>query len=287
VQAAQVAMASHDEAILHREALELFARDRQIEASRIELSGQLDSAISSLWVAYQPIVSAHDGRIVAYEALLRSREPELPHPVAVFEACERLGRVHEVGRAVRRRVAAEIASLDGGVDVFVNAHPQDLLDPDLVDPDAPLSEVASRVVIEITERAGLGAIDDLRSIVDQLRELGYRLALDDMGAGYAGLASFALLSPDIVKIDMSLIRDIHMDRMRARIVRALVHLCHDLGMRVVAEGVENREEATALHELGPLLLQGYYFARPQPPFCPIDPAAQWRGVDPARLAPQP
>ena len=131
--------------------------------------------------------------------------------------------------------------------------------------------MANRVVFEITEREPLDRINDLPNRVAALRSLGYRIALDDMGAGYAGLTSFSLLEPEIVKLDMALIRDLDTNPTRQRIVESMTTLCKDLSIEVVAEGVETRGEREALTELGCELLQGFLFARPSPGL----PAVTW------------
>src|SRR6185295_4104906 len=110
--------------------------------------------------------------------------------------------------------------------------------------------------------ASLDDVRDARAKVARLRELGFRIALDDLGAGYAGLTSFALLEPEFVKLDMSLVRDIHQSVTKQKIVGSMVRLCHDMGKEIIAEGVENREERDALVELSCDLLQGYFFAKP-------------------------
>lgn len=133
-------------------------------------------------------------------------------------------------------------------------------------PDAPLSAIASRVVLEITERASLDEVKDARARIADLREIGFMIAIDDLGAGYAGLTSFATLQPEIVKLDMSLIRGVDRDSTRQKLVRSMTALCKDLGMTVVAEGVETTAERDTLTELGCDLLQGYLFARPGRPF---------------------
>jgi EAL domain-containing protein (putative c-di-GMP-specific phosphodiesterase class I) len=144
----------------------------------------------------------------------------------------------------------------------VNIHPCDLMDDDLFSPAAPLSQVAGQVVLEITERANLDGVADLRTRLTTLRRMGYRLAVDDLGAGYAGLASFACLEPDVVKLDMSLIRNVDTELTKQKLVRSMAHLCGELSLQVVAEGVETAGERDMLATLGCDLLQGYLFARP-------------------------
>jgi len=146
--------------------------------------------------------------------------------------------------------------------MFVNICPADLVDEALCGGTDALTPFASRVVLEVTERAALDQIDGLLAAVAKLRALGYRIALDDLGAGYAGLSSVALLEPEIVKVDMSLVRGIHLSATKQKLFRAFTTLCRDLGTEIVAEGVELAEERDCLNELGGDLYQGYLFARP-------------------------
>jgi EAL domain-containing protein (putative c-di-GMP-specific phosphodiesterase class I) len=149
----------------------------------------------------------------------------------------------------------------------VNVHPEDLGDIDLVSPGAPLSAIATRVVLEITERSSLDPIEGIHGRVAKLRELGYRIAVDDLGAGYAGLSCFTLLGPDVVKLDMSLIRDIDRSSRKRSVVRSMIDLSsRELGMFVICEGVETVDERDTLARLGADLFQGYLFARPNREF---------------------
>jgi len=127
-------------------------------------------------------------------------------------------------------------------------------------------------VLEITERSSVDEIRDLATRVADLRRMGHRIAIDDLGAGYSGLNSFAVFEPEIVKLDMSLVRGIHLSETKRRIIRSMRQLCSEMGILVVAEGVETVEERDALVELGCDLLQGYLLAKPGPAF----PAFEWR-----------
>ncbi len=245
---------------IRREAAEVLGK-----AHDPELRDSFDSAMKTLWMAYQPIVT-NEGKLYGHEALLRSKEPRLPHPGAVLDAAEKLDGLMDLGRLVRRRAAEPVASSPDAGMLFVNLHPRDLEDEELIDGSAPLSKIASRVVLEITERASVSNVNDLRSRISQLRDIGYRVAVDDLGAGYAGLTSFALLEPHIVKIDMSLVRDVHQSPVKQRLIKSITSLCAEMGIQVVGEGVENTEERDALVDLGCDLFQGYYIAKPQEPF---------------------
>ncbi len=251
---------------MKRKAAVLLGNDADQAGDRAGLEASFDRAMQSLWVAYQPILSARTREVFGYEGLLRSAEPSLPHPGAVLDAAERLERLDVLGRTIRDRATEPMAAAPGDAVLFVNLHTRDLLDPMLLSPDAPLTKIARRVVLEITERASLDQVKDTKGIVARLRELGYRIAIDDLGAGYAGLTSFATLEPEIVKLDMTLIRDVHASATKQKLVRSMTQLCKDMGMLVVAEGIETEAERDAVVELGCDLLQGYRFAKPAKPF---------------------
>jgi EAL domain-containing protein (putative c-di-GMP-specific phosphodiesterase class I) len=201
---------------------------------------------------------------------MRVEEPTLPHPGAVLNAAERVDRIHDVGRAVRTSVVLGAQGACQSPLFFVNLHPEDLQDPVLFLPDSPFSKLAQHVVLEITERMSLDHIPEVQAKIALLRGLGFRIALDDLGAGYAGLTSFTQLEPEFVKLDMSLIRDVDATPMKQKIVRSMVGLCHDLGKLVVAEGIETTPERDFLVDLGCDLLQGYLFAKPGRPFPPLN-----------------
>src|SRR5437016_4234263 len=116
------------------------------------------------------------------------------------------------------------------------------------------------------ERAGLDEVKDARARVESLKRMGYRIAVDDLGAGYAGLTSFAQLEPHIVKLDMSLVRNVHEAPTKRKLIQSIVALCRDLGIEPVGEGVETAAERDVLEQLGCTLLQGYLFGKPEREF---------------------
>lgn len=266
IQVVERAAKLHRLAIVKRQALHVGGRAHQEAGDGAGLGLALDRALAAMWMAYQPIVRFTGRRVMAYEALMRTREPALPHPAAVLDAATRLGRLDEVGRHIRALVAESIASAPDNCLVFVNLHPDDLLDPDLTTDTAPLSGFSSRVVLEITERAAIANIRDVRDRIEVLRDMGYRIAIDDLGAGYAGLTSFAALEPEFVKLDMSLVRGINESPIRQKLVSSVVELCNDMEKCAIAEGVETRAERDHLAELGCDCMQGYLFARPDASF---------------------
>lgn len=241
------------------------SRSRDPMGARHALERSFRSALDGMWTALQPIVTARGERL-GFEALLRSREPTLPHPGAVIDAAEKLGAIHALGRRARSAVAELIPAGPEDATYFVNLHSADLADDDLYDPGAKLTAHAARVVLELTERATLEGVGDLPRRLASLRRLGFRIAVDDLGAGYAGLSYFAVVQPEIVKIDMSLIRGIDSDSVKQRVVASIVALARSLDILVVAEGVETLAERDALVDRGCDLLQGYLLARPGPPY---------------------
>lgn len=262
---AEHAVRLHRMAIFRRQAADLVGDGRGLVGDLAGLQASFERALDGLWMAFQPIVTPGSRTVFGYEALVRTKEPTLPHPGALFDAAERLGRLHELGRTIRTKVAA---SLRPQCDKrqLVNLHPQDLLDDDLFDPAAPLSRVAERVVLELTERAALERIADVRGRVSSLRRLGYCIAVDDLGSGYAGLNSFALLEPEVVKLDMVLVRGVDALPTKQKVIASMIGLCRELGMDVICEGVETAAERETLSALGCALQQGYLFARPGPDF---------------------
>lgn len=253
---------------LRRTARELGHNRAQTGASphMRSLDERFGRALDALYMVYQPIISWSSRDTFGYEALVRSSEPTMQNPGAIFEAAETLKSTELLGRRIRAIAAEPFERAHAGATLFVNLHSLDLLDETLYDPSSPLAAWATRTVLELTERESIDGIDDIGERMARLRRLGYRIAVDDIGAGYSGLSSFAMVQPDFVKLDITLVRGIDVDPVRTRLVQLLAELCNDLGIFVVAEGVETPNERDALIRLGLDLLQGYLFARPSQPF---------------------
>ncbi|HEY0714483.1 MAG TPA: EAL domain-containing protein [Polyangia bacterium] len=253
----------HALARLRRQALDLVEVSGHALGDRASLEARFESAVSSAWIAFQPIVSWRNRRVFGYEALLRTQEPTLLRPDHFIDAAARLGRLNDLGRMARARTANAAADLPTDVRLFVNVHASDLNDDDLILATSPLSRLAPRVTLELTERTSLHSTGaDLRSRLEALRAIGFRLAVDDLGAGYAGLSSLAIVSPEVVKIDMSLVRDVQTSPSKQEVIRSMTRLASDLRMEMIVEGVETADERDALVALGCDLMQGYLFARP-------------------------
>ena len=217
---------------------------------------------SDLRVVFQPIVDLATGRAFAHEALVRCKLPEFSSPPVLFEHAVRDGFCGRLGRLIRD-VTFETC---GDVALFVNLHPDELTSHWLVQPDEPIGFHSRPVFLEITETAILTHYElCLQALKEICGRTGAQLVVDDFGAGYSNLDRLATLYPAVVKLDLALIRALHLSKRKQAIVRHMVSLCADLGARVVAEGVEVIEELLCARDLGVQYAQGYLLARPAAP----------------------
>ncbi|MFZ5475324.1 MAG: EAL domain-containing protein [Myxococcota bacterium] len=213
-------------------------------------------------LAVQPIVRADTHELFAVECLLRSRHPIANGPLPLLRAAERANRVNDLGEAVNQLAARWAEILPPQVPIFVNVHPAQFSDASFFQRFAPLYPHARRVVFEITERASLHDIPHWATAIQALDGAGFNFAVDDLGSGYSGLSLLAELKPAYIKVDMSIVRNVHLEPRKQRLVDLLVNFANATGAKLVAEGVETAEETAALQMTGAHLLQGYYFGKP-------------------------
>ena len=215
---------------------------------------------------YQPIVNCQQLQIFAYEALCRPDSPTFASTAELLHLAENTGRIERLGLVMRSLSTSVLADLPAQQRLFINLHPLEL-QPALVKWGERMGAICHRIVLEITESMALENYSSVQELFTTLKAMGFGIALDDMGAGYSSLNSLALLEPDFIKLDMTIIRGIHADSRSARLLRYLLDFSKGEGMEVIAEGIETEEEKQVVSDLGCYLLQGYYFARPAPPFC--------------------
>lgn len=259
-----------DSAIRARDARESSLAVRNAPAPDLEvLAAGFEEALASLWMAFQPIVSSSRRQVFAYEALMRTEHATLGSPLDLLDAAERLDCLARLNELVLARVTEASFSAPPGALLFVNLTPTSLNDPLLFCGENPLAPIAQRVVLELTERSSMTQIPDAVEKIGALRELGFRIAVDDLGTGYSGLTSLVRFQPEFIKYDKELIGGIQDSPARIHLVRSLEQLCGELGIRTIAEGVEQEAERDALVGLGCDLLQGYLFARPAKSFAQI------------------
>lgn len=217
----------------------------------------------TLKLAIQPIFNAVSRRMVAGEALLRSSHPVLKGPMEVLNAAERHDQLLPIGHVVAQCAAQWLDTLPDWVTLFINLHPAEFVNPkDLAKRLEPLIPWSERVVLEITERSYILDIGDCHETTKLLRELGFAIAVDDIGAGYSSLSIVAALEPQYIKVDMSIIRDVDSHPHKRRLLEMLCKFGRATGTLLIAEGVETEAEAAAVVECGVDMIQGYLLARP-------------------------
>lgn len=230
----------------------------------------LQSLVSAedLSVVFQPIVSMTDGKLFAYEALVRCARTRLKSPPVLFERAVSAGCVGRLGRMVR-----EIAvPLGNGLPLFLNVHPQELQEPWLIRPDDPIYSHDHDVFLEVTESVPLTHFELCKHVLKELRVRGgVHLVVDDLGAGYSNLKRIIDLEPRVVKLDRELIVGVDRSQRQQQLVKSVVSLCADLNASVVAEGIETHDEFSALCDTGVHYGQGFLFAKPEFPL----PTVSW------------
>jgi EAL domain-containing protein (putative c-di-GMP-specific phosphodiesterase class I)/GGDEF domain-containing protein len=232
---------------------------------------ELDRIIAArqISIVLQPIFDPSRGRIVAYEALTRGPEGSPLHmPLALFGAAAEAGRLPALDALCLREAMEHYVALDLPGQLFLNITPVALarfvaFGPSLETLAGEADLDPARIVIEVTEDGVGSDVSQLRRAVSTLRQSGFGFAIDDLGAGFAGLRLWSELKPDFVKIDRYFVSRLHMDATRIEFVRSMLDIARAMNCRVIAEGVETADECRELAELGVDLLQGFFLARPE------------------------
>jgi len=224
-----------------------------------------------IWTAFQPIIDLADRGVMGWEGLSRGpRGSDLELPLVLFGRAARYGVTEELERACRRQAFVDWKVLGERGRLFVNTVPATVRDTsflgrgvlDYLGPDLS----PQLVTLEITERSVIDNLNLYREAMQAFTDLGFSFAIDDVGAGYSGLETVAVLKPAYLKIDMSLVRDVHQKKTSQKVVKAILEMADGLGANVIAEGVQTPEEADALRSIGVRWAQGYLFARPVDPY---------------------
>ncbi len=251
------------EALEQRQRLKHLHSALEQQDSKEEMSELQDCLQGGVKLAIQPIVDAMNLKTFAYEALIRSEHAVLKGPDELIGTAERLGMIGAVADVVAGEAQRWLVQLPAPLNLFVNLHPQELADPDLLaDRLCVLEPYAQRTVLEITERSRVMDFGAWRESTQQIRDRGFRIAVDDLGAGFSSLSVLAELLPDFIKVDMSIIKGIDQDQHKKRLVALLCRFAAGTDAQLVAEGVETEAEAETVKECGAHLLQGYLFGKP-------------------------
>lgn len=219
----------------------------------------------AVYVEYHPIVVTETQKVYGYEALARGSLRGLRSPEVMFGVAEEANLIWELSRLCRKRAIEGIESnLEPGHLLFLNIDPHDFRDPTFryLDVEELGIEHPERIVLEITERTAITDYPAFQEYLRVFREQGFRFAVDDAGSGYAGLGSIANLSPDYIKLDISLISGIDTNFMKQNLVETMVSFANDHGIKVIAEGVEREEEFETVKGIGVHLTQGFLFHEP-------------------------
>lgn len=215
-------------------------------------------------MAFQPIVNTSTRSIFAHEALARGPGGEPAGWVFQHVNDSNRYRFDQSCRVKAIKLAAEL-----GMDcvVSINFMPNAVYRPELcIRTTVAAAETYNfpldRIILEITESEKVEDQDHLRGIIEHYKQRGLITAIDDFGAGYSGLNMLADMQPDFIKLDMALIRNIDKLRPRQAIVKGILQTCKELSIKVIAEGVETRDELSVLKDMGIELFQGFYFAKP-------------------------
>lgn len=216
---------------------------------------------------FQPIFSAHTGRVAAYEALMRVKMQLLNSPLTVMKLAREMDKLYEVERLTAFKATSTFVMMQNrgqlhrNTKLFLNSiASSSLTDEDVAEFKAQFAELLNNLVIEITEEEEI----DREALERKRRAMGDQgaLALDDWGSGYSNSNSLLELSPDYIKVDITIICDIDTDADKQQLVKDIVEYAHGRGMKIVAEGIETEAELRKVIELGVDLLQGYFLAKP-------------------------
>lgn len=238
--------------------------DRRQESERRLRRARIEEVLvrDQLRMVFQPIVDLGSGRVAGAEALARfDCEPPRP-PNEWFADAADVGLAIQLELAAVQAGLAALDELPSGVYLSLNVSPETAIVPALE--DLIRRSDGERIVLELTEHVRVAEYEPLLGALDRLRHYGTRIAVDDTGAGYAGLQHLLRLRPDIIKLDTDLTRDIDVDPARRALGAALVTFAHHLDAGIVAEGIETSLELSAVRSLGIRWGQGYHLARPGP-----------------------
>lgn len=248
-------------------AMSVHQEERDRLRRRMELRQIIqDRNISTL---FQPIIKLSDDTTYGYEALTRGPK-HTPFEAAeyLFSTSDEYGMIGELDLLCRENILRSLAGFETDKVLFLNVLPDTILNTERQDIFHQLVEEAeldpSKVVLEIAERASVADLSHFRERLDRVREIGFQVALDDIGTGYSSLQAISEIAPDFLKIDISLTRDIHKSLIKQELMLTLSEMADRLEAEVVAEGVEEQEEREALEERGVNLGQGFLFGEPVP-----------------------
>ncbi len=256
----------------------------------VKIANELKAALKNgdLELHYQPILDLDKGNIAGFEALMRWTHPTggFMSPGVFIPIAEKSGLIVDLSRwalrescAAMKRIKQQISNADK-LYVSINFSSQDFLDhdfvPNLLDTVDKSGLNAGQIKLEITERLLIQQPDNAKATLQRARDAGIGVAIDDFGTGYSSLSYLYYFPINTLKVDQSFVRVMHKDERSLELVRSIIGLGKNMGMDIVAEGVETAEEAAILRDMGCDMAQGYYFARPMPEKNLIQTIGSWK-----------
>jgi EAL domain-containing protein (putative c-di-GMP-specific phosphodiesterase class I)/GGDEF domain-containing protein len=258
--------------------------DPKIATHQLPGQDKLESLIArkSLRTAFQPIVCMENAEVTGFEALARpDKDCGIANPGVLFDMAEEYDRMWALEEVTRGSAFASVEDFPNGILMFTNTTPDVFIDPRFVESIEALVRsvpglTPSRIVLEITERSGGDDLEAIAQQVAKLKQLGFQIAIDDVGAGTSGLTRIMMLRPHWLKLDRELVADIDKNRYKLNLIRFMVHFARLSGVNVIAEGVERQEELAALINLGVRYVQGFLLGKPMHGYQRVEPElAQW------------
>lgn len=257
---------------------ELFARiDALLRRSSVSEETEQDKALlvkelkeiiknGSIEVLFQPIFYFEPRRLLAYEVLTRGpKDSYLYKPENLFKHALEYGMLPDLEIVCRKKALAKIGSMIEEKLFFINTSPC-IIESDRINEILALYNNPSQVVIEIVERSEIKDFSIFCKTVNAIKARGFKISIDDVGSGYSSLDTIAQLEPDFVKIDMNIVRDIHLNPTRQNLIKAIMFFCNQDKIVPIGEGIETEDEMKSLIGLGVEIGQGYFLGRPGPKF---------------------
>lgn len=223
---------------------------------------------------YQPIVDLKDGSIFAYEALTRGpKDSPMESPLMLFGVADKTNLSFELDRLCRRKALQNLKGLDANQKIFVNTFPATMHDPEfrgeqLHDLLKSINLKGENIVFEVTERVAIENYGLFQKQHAYFSELGFGLAVDDIGSGYGSLEAIAHLKPEFVKVDICIIRNIDKNAVKQELLKAVADIGRKVGAKILVEGIETKEELAVVREFGCDYAQGFLLGRPEEDLLP-------------------
>lgn len=258
------------------EAQRLGEQSMDLRAARLMSEFKHILEFERLDVVYQPVASLRSGKILGWEALTRGQPNSyFGTPDIIFSFAEEAGLLYPLEKLCRSIAVNRLEGLGPDEKLFLNIHPQTIRDPHFTNGETlklirKIGIDPRNVVFEITERHLIKDYTGFNKILQHYRNQGFMVAVDDAGSGFSCLQSIAEISPDYIKIDMSLVKDIHKKPVNRALIETFVTFADKIGIMIIAEGIEKEEELRTLVKMGVHYGQGYFLSRPAYPKPPLN-----------------